>query len=174
MKVVLISGKAKTGKDTVGGYIKDKLQMIYPDLNIGLIHYDDELKYILRQYYGWNGVDDEYGYTLLQNTRAKIREYNKDYFVNRIIQQARAIAPDYLIIPDVKYKNEINTWFYQGYLPLLVRVERQLSNPLTKEQENHPSECELDKYNFDYYIQNDYSLQELQFQCEEVVKQCLI
>lgn len=174
MKIILISGKARSGKDSVGKYIKETLQIVYPNKNIGLVHYADELKYILKQYYNWDGQKDEIGRSLLQNVGDKIRKHNKDYFVNKILQQAKAVNPDYLIIPDTRYKNEIDTWFYKGYIPLLIRVERNIDSNLTKKQKFHLSECELDKYNFDYYIQNDYSLQELKSQCEEVVKQCLM
>lgn len=174
MKIILISGKARSGKDTVAEFIKETLQLIHPNKTVGIIHYADELKYILKQYYDWDDNKDEKGRTLLQETGDKVRKSNKDYFVNRAIQQAKIIDPDFLIIPDARYKNEINTWFYRGYNPLLIRIERNDNNALTKKQNLHSSECELDKYNFDYYIQNDNSLQELKFQCGEVVKQWLM
>lgn len=174
MKVILISGKARSGKDTVGEYLKKILQTIYPDKNIGIVHYADELKYILKHYYNWDGKKDEFGRSLLQTVGDKIRSYNKNYFVDKVMSEAKVVDPDFLIVPDARLKNEIDTWFYKGYIPLLIRVERNVNNNLTAEQQTHPSECELDKFNFDYYIQNDYSIQELKAQCEEVVKQWLM
>lgn len=174
MKVILISGKARSGKDTVGSFIKGALKSNYPSKTVGIIHYADELKYILKQYYDWDGKKNKEGRELLQETGDKIRRSIPDYFTKHVIQQAKTVNPDFLIIPDVRYLNEINIWVYSGYIPLLIRVENMRNSYLTMKQKSHSSECELDKYNFDYYIQNDSSLQELKFKCEEVVKQCLI
>lgn len=78
MKVILISGKAQNGKDTVAAYMREKLT---EDKHRVLItHYADLLKYICRSYFGWDGVKDEKGRKMLQYVgtdviRKKTRAY---------------------------------------------------------------------------------------------------
>ena len=64
MKVITISGKAQNGKDTTARLLKDVLE---DDGNTVLIaHYADLLKYICKQFFGWDGNKDEQGRHTLQ------------------------------------------------------------------------------------------------------------
>lgn len=61
-----------------------------------------------------------------------------------------------VIITDVRFENEAKLINYlNGYL---VRINR----PSEFSLDPHPSECELDKYSFNYIIENDKSIYELQ------------
>lgn len=169
MKIILISGKAKSGKDTFAKILQSIILQHTPSSKTIITHYADELKYIATTYYGWNGNKDETGRSLLQQIGDEIRNYNKDYFVNRLIQQIMAVSPDYLIIPDTRRNNEINNWLYRGFSVITIRINRNKDNGLTQEQKQHISECELDKYNFDYFINNNGTLNDLNSECSKLV-----
>ena len=59
MKVILISGKAQNGKDTVAGSLHKAL--VNDGKRVLVTHYADLLKYICRNYFGWDGNKDEKG-----------------------------------------------------------------------------------------------------------------
>lgn len=53
MKVLCISGKAQSGKDTVASILNEQLLALGRKALV--VHYADLLKYICRQYFGWDG-----------------------------------------------------------------------------------------------------------------------
>ena len=57
MKIIVISGKAGAGKDTLGEIIRDKLEAL--DKTVLITHYADLVKYMCKQFFGWDGVKDE-------------------------------------------------------------------------------------------------------------------
>lgn len=57
MKVVLISGKAESGKDTFAGLFKDRAE--FDNRNVLIIKYGDILKFVAKEYCGWSGLKDE-------------------------------------------------------------------------------------------------------------------
>lgn len=64
MKIIMISGKMRHGKDTCAQFIKEELERA--NKHVLVIHYADYLKFVLKQYFGWNGEKDEEGRKLLQ------------------------------------------------------------------------------------------------------------
>ena len=87
MKLILISGKAGHGKDTLAGYLKAVMEE--DDKKVLIVHYGDLLKYICKQFFGWDGNKDEKGRTLLQHVGTDvIRKMQPNYwvdFVNNIL-----------------------------------------------------------------------------------------
>ena len=52
----------------------------------------------------------------------------------------------------------------------LLRVERpNFDNGLTEAQKNHPSEVDMDNYNFDYLIYNDSDIKSLKAKVENFI-----
>ena len=161
--IFLISGKAQHGKDSVADILMKKLDG--KSIKISLA---DNLKYILKRYYGWNGEKDEDGRRLLQEIGTdKIREEFgwQVFHAERLCQEIKIIEDkyDYIFIPDVRFKNEIH--YIQAMFPYnttTIRVIRpNFESPLNKEQQLHKSETDLDDYKFEYYIHNDLTLAEL-------------
>ena len=70
---------------------------------------------------------------------------------------------DYVLIPDCRFPNEVNTLKDGGFNVTHLRVIRDnFESPLTPEQQAHPSETALDNMTADYYIRNNGSLTDLQ------------
>lgn len=160
MKVICISGKAQHGKDTTAGMMKEALQS--DGYKVLVAHYADLLKYICRTFFGWDGNKDEYGRRLLQYVGTDIiREKNPDQWVE-FVANILAMFPDewdYVLIPDCRFPNEIGYLKSHGFDVTHIRVIRPgFKSPLTKEQQQHPSETALDGVAPDCFIQNDGSL----------------
>lgn len=161
MKVILISGKARHGKDTFAQQFKK-----YAEENnktVLIIKYGDLLKYVCKQYFNWNGEKDEEGRTLLQQVGTEIlRKNNPDVWVNCVIEMVKGFGDtyDFILIPDTRFPNEISVWDKTDIDYITVRVNRYdedgnvYDNGLTEKQKLHSSETALDDYIFDYVVSN--------------------
>lgn len=164
MKVILISGKARHGKDTTAGFLRSALEA---DGNSVLVaHYSDLVKYVCKTFFGWNGEKDEAGRTLLQKVGTDaIRVKRPDYWVS-FISDIMEFFPgewDYVLIPDCRFPNEVDYIKNAGFDAVHLRIVREgFVSPLTPEQQAHPSETALDDVQADYYITNNGSLKDLQ------------
>lgn len=168
MKLILISGKAQAGKDTTASFIKYFLEK--QDKKVLIIHYADYLKYICKQFYGWNGVKDETGRSLLQNFGNNVRQKNQNFWVDTLINFVDVVQDDFdfVLVPDVRYLNELaDKRILNNFETITVRIERPgYDNGLTEEQKNHISETCLDDYSFDVVIQNNGDLAKLSSEAE--------
>ena len=64
MKTLIISGKAGHGKDTVANFMKEVLEK--EGNRVIVCHYGDAVKWVIRDYFNWDGQKDERGRSLLQ------------------------------------------------------------------------------------------------------------
>ena len=173
MKVVLISGKAGSGKDTTASIMKENLEK--RGYNVLVTHYADLLKYVCKTYFLWNGIKDAEGRQLLQYVGTDlVRNDNPDMwvsFVTSMLKYSKDIW-DYVIIPDCRFPNEIDFVKNNGFDVVTVRIEREeFDSALSKEQLNHPSETALDRYDFDVIIHNDATLARLKRVINYIIKE---
>ena len=166
MRVIAISGKAESGKDTIAKEIKYLLEE--QNYKVMIIHFADVLKFVCRQYFDWDGQKDDYGRSLLQQVGTEMREKNNpNMWVNITKELIRGIGAefDWVLVPDTRFKEEINM-LNEYFDCTSIRVLRQDINSygmasdhinhLTNEQRAHKSECDLDDYKFDHFIINNY------------------
>lgn len=169
--VVLISGKARSGKDSVANFIARNAKY---DSIISL-HFASPVKLIAKNDFGWNGVKDEKGRQLLQLIGDGGRSYNPNIWVEKLLDSLNSFVRSYInsskllvLIPDTRYKNEVMKLLEWGDIfhnrVFTVRIERpNFDNGLTKEQLNNSSEMDLDDWGiWDVKITNDSSLENLQ------------
>ena len=169
MKATLIlSGKSGSGKDMLADFMKEELAK--NNKRALVIHFADALKWILRDYFDWDGKKDEVGRTLLQRVGTDIvRHAHPGYWTGIVVGLIEALEPysdfDVAIIPDARFENEVNIALQRLKNCVSIRIERKNAdgtnwiNPtLTEEQRNHPSETSLDVFAFDYVIHNDEGL----------------
>lgn len=175
MKVILISGKAQSGKDTVASMLREKL--ISDNHRVLLTHYADLLKYICCNYFGWDGNKDEKGRQILQYVGTDvIRKRNPTLWVNFVAMMLRYFHEnwDYVIIPDCRFPNEVTTMVDNGFDTIHLRVVRQnFQSPLSEEQQKHSSETALDDTIPDFYIENTGTLEELEATTSNWIKENL-
>lgn len=163
MKVVCISGKARSGKDTVGKLLENSLEDMGESVLV--THYADLVKYICKTFFGWNGEKDDAGRKLLQYVGTDVvRTEKPDFWVGFVLDIITLFKDewDFVIIPDTRFPNEISVLQESGLDVTSIRVERpNFDNSLPEEQKEHPSETSLDNYQFDIVINNSGTEEDL-------------
>ena len=189
-KIILVSAHARHGKDTIAELMRNSLES--KGERVLICHYADLLKYICKTFFNWDGVKDDKGRTILQHVGTDvIRERQPDFWVDFIIKILDLFSDewDYIIIPDTRFPNEIEemkfhyrkpTSIADKYMEQLqgfkcemvdtIRINRpNFDSGLSIDQLNHPSECALDNYEFDHYITNDGTIEELEIKIKKLV-----
>lgn len=164
-KIILISGKARHGKDTLAGFLRDALTS--KGKRVLVCHYGDLVKFIAKNYLGWDGNKDEKGRQLLQQAGTNtIRAEIPDFWVGFVAKMLHFFGEqyDYVLIPDTRFPNEID--YMENAFPgkvMHIRVIRpNFVSDLTPEQLCHPSETALDEREPDLTVLNDGTLKELE------------
>lgn len=177
---ILISGKSGSGKDQLAQYMKEELEKHGKKALI--IHYGDAVKWVLRDYFGWDGKKDAVGRTLLQTIGTDIvRACHPNYWTGIVVGLLQAFEPynnfDVALVPDARFPNEVDIALENLQGCVSVRVERLnedgtpwINPDFTEEQKNHPSETSLDHFAFDYVVHNDEGLELLHESAETVLK----
>lgn len=180
-KIIVISGKAGNGKDTVAEKLKELLT--YKRKKVAITHYAKHMKDMLYEFYGWNGVKDEWARNKLQwmgTEKIRVDMNMPDFHVKRTCENIDIVQEDfdYFIVADCRFENEID--FVKKYFGkdnvVSIRVNRlNYESLLTKEAQQHISETALDNHtDWDYVIiamNND--LHGLGLQCSMVVDKIL-
>ena len=178
-KTIILSGKSGSGKDMFASFMKQELEA--KGQKVIIMHFADALKWILREYYDWDGQKDDVGRTLLQTVGTDIvRKAHPGYWTGIVVGFLSALEPynnfDVAIIPDARFENEVNITLQQ-LDSVSVRIERKnpdgtpwINPTLTEDQRNHPSETSLDVFAFDYIIHNDEGLDVLRESAHTLLK----
>jgi dephospho-CoA kinase len=175
-KVILISGKARHGKNAFADLLAEKLRK---DGNSIVI--DAFAKYIksyLKDYYLWDGIKkNEFIREKLQQLGTEIikEKLNYKYFHSQRLAQDFQIVEndfDYFLVPDTRFEDEIylmKSMFTNNVIT--VRVQRDgITGGLTKEQLQHKSETALDNFKFDWVVKNNGTLEDLQREVNVFIK----
>jgi hypothetical protein len=173
INLILISGKARSGKDTLAEQMKSILKGKYQKVLI--VHLADLLKFSCKKFWNWNEEKDEHGRSLLQYVGTDlVREINDNYWIDYIKTMLRLSQNewDYVIIPDCRFVNEIDkaTWCDLTTKIFTIRIDRPDLNKLSNSQKKHSSEIDLDNYPYwDYKINNDKTLDDLFITAENIL-----
>lgn len=187
MKVIMISGKSMSGKDTVAKIMKQKLEQQGLEKRVLTIHFADLVKFYATQYFNWNGEKDETGRSLLQEIgttvmRGRYPEYWAEIigkFIDAYTIPEHSFF-DYILIPDWRFINEYEVVYdyaaIQNNETITIRVNRfnddkPFINPnMTEDQINHISECELDSFAFNWIIENKGTIKDLEDSVEVILE----
>lgn len=171
MTTLIISGKSGHGKDKTAAFMKQRLEE--EGKRVIICHYGDAVKWVIKDFFDWNGEKDEHGRHLLQwigtdVVRTKYPNFWVGIVSGLLSSFEEANLFDVAIIPDARFENEVEVTMDTLPDSFCIRVERKDAegndwvNPaLTEEQRQHPSETSLDDYGFDYVIHNDEGLDTL-------------
>lgn len=155
MQILAISGRARHGKDTVAELLSDQLRS--QNLRVAIMHYADPFKLCLCSL-GWDGKKDEHGRELLQHGAERIRAKEPHFLINFMLSFIDLFEDDFdfLIIPDVRFLNEISSLQDAGYAVRHIHVFRpNYISTLTETQKAHFSEHALDHVLPEYTIINN-------------------
>lgn len=170
-KLYVLAGKARSGKDTTAKL----LAQLYTSKGKKVI----KLSYgFYPKYYGsllldWDLSEETKPRTELQSIAIESRKTNPGFIVRRMTEDINVLQKyaDIIIITDARMPEEVKMPKEKFKDVITIKVERpNFESPLTKEQKNNPIETALDNFqNYDYIIQNDGSLLELENKINEIV-----
>lgn len=171
MKVFMICGKARAGKDTMGDLIYSKLEKNHKICKLQIAQY---LKYYVMKYFGWDGEESTKPRDLLTHLGTDIirKKINPDFHINRLIEDIEILSYFYdtFIVTDVRFPVEIEKVKEKFDDVVLIKINREESE-LTNEQKLNITETALDNYtDFDYVVDNNKSLDELEQNTLSILK----
>ena len=165
MKIIGISGKKGSGKDTFAQFLKEELEK-----QLGKTVKVDSFAANLKQccailsgqsscvFYNQNLKDKKANFLSLTNRELMqkfgdlTRSIDKDIWIKSLFNKYLDNPPEYLIVSDVRFKNEAE--HIKKLDGILIRIESD-----RVKEDNHISEIELDNYSkFDLEISNNKSL----------------
>jgi dephospho-CoA kinase len=166
MIVILLSGKAGSGKDTFWNITNNHFS---PRVKCFRLAFGDAVKKLAMEHAGWNGIKDAPGRKLLQSLGEVGREYNEDSWVNKIIPALKRHAANgthLVCITDCRYPNEIERIKEiekELGTVITVRIERPTREDLGANS-RHLSETALDSYRFTHTLFNNGTEKEFEEQ----------
>lgn len=159
MLLLAFGHKARQGKDTAGeavlDYYRQKQELalrhglkVIP--SVGLYKFAAALYEEARQLHGMVGKDAP----LLQRIGTERRAEDTEYWVKKCFATIARDMAHIAIITDVRYENEAAAIKAMGGYVIRVSRLNEDGSPYIADDRpaNHPSETELDNYNFDYHI----------------------
>ena len=175
MKVYMISGKARNGKDTLAGFMKK-----YFDENgkkACIMHIGNYIKHFAIYYFGWDGSDETKPRTLLQQLGTEIirEKMNKPlFFTTRLVEDMEVLSNfyDVIIVADVRLPLEFDE-IGKKY-PDLVKMHitrPELVSNLSATEQKHITETALDEYKDYKYDVVNTTLEELEKEAKKIVEE---
>tara|TARA_B100001250_G_scaffold401356_1_gene413122 strand:- start:9563 stop:10105 length:543 start_codon:yes stop_codon:yes gene_type:complete len=160
--VIGISGKKRSGKNTVGGIAMRWLwDNAIPARQMAIA---DQLKREVAEVTGmskkWQEEHKDRWRTILQWWGSEFRRhyFGEDYWLNLLTKELMAMDEDVAVLTDVRFKNEADYVRKTG--GFVIRVERG-----TGLVDVHSSETDLDHYeHFEHVVNNDGSIADLEEQ----------
>lgn len=174
-KIYILSGKARSGKDTTADIIKKH----YEEKNkkVIILSYGYYIKHYAKKISNWDGSDEAKPRTLLQNLGTDIIRNNIDdmFFIKRMIGDIYVYSYffDVIIISDARFKKEITTIKDEFDDVIDIHITRpNFDNGLNDNEQNHPSEQGLNGYNdYSYVIKNDSTIEELEIKVINIIEE---
>lgn len=158
--IILISGKARSGKDTIGKYLKQ--EYLNQHKKVVISPYTKYLKQYIQDITGKEVTEQNKPRDLLQQLSTKlIKEKlgNPDFFIHRQIEDIEFYSYfiDVIIIPDVRFPKEIEEIKRKFHNVVSIHVTRKnYISDLTEVQKQDITEIALDNYDqYDYKIENN-------------------
>jgi hypothetical protein len=174
--VILISGKAGTGKDTFANILVEELQNCQYKAIVD--HFAFAVKQAALEYFGWDGNKDAKGRLLLQNIGRIGRLYDPctwaKELLSRIDRTLNLAQIDVLIIPDWRFPNEKKfiemTDLFQILTVRMIAPTREIIAKDTPEYLD-TSETALDSntFNIEVFNTENVTLDDLRKFCKELV-----
>lgn len=175
MKLYVIGGKAKSGKNTLGKFLREELK------NYGykpcVMSLTEPLYAYARNYFEWSDQADEKPREFLQKMGIEIIKEKlgkKTFLLDRLTEDIEILSEffDTFIIVDARLKMEFNYLKEKYPSAVTIKLERKdHDDGLTLEEKNHITEKDLDDFSgFKYEVQNT-SILDLKAAAEKIAKE---
>ena len=181
MKIIGIGYKKGSGKDQFATFMHTFIRCTKPGLHVKRVSFADKLKDIAHQLYGWAGLYPGVYYETHRDKKEALlpligksprqiwievgNNLRNVYPKTWIDFALRGVCADIIIIPDVRFKNEVQAIWNQGG-GVLVKINRPCIP-----QGTDPAEVELDDWHsWNIVINNDRDLAALNSMAEGLSK----
>lgn len=175
MKIFVIGGKAKCGKNTFGEYLREQLKDY--GYKPCVMHITEPLYEYAKNYFQYDPQKDEKPREFLQQMGTEIikeKMGKKDFLLNRLYEDIEILSNffDTFIITDARLIHEFESIKKRYADVVTIKLERyDYDDLLTEKEANHITEKEIDMYNnFDYTVKNK-KLDDLKTQALEIVRE---
>ena len=172
MKIILIGGKANSGKDSTAEYIDEYYRSRGLDVvNIQIAYY---IKMYAKQIAKWDGDNETKPRQLLQDLGTELirKQIDEYFFIKRILQDIDVYSRyfDVITISDGRMPEEFEEIkkAYPETISLHITRPGYVSH-LTKGQKAHLTESLVDDIKYEYEVVNDGTLEDLE---EKAYKLC--
>ena len=161
MKLYVIGGKARSGKNTFGKFLSEELKM--QGYKPCIMHITEPLYSYAKNHFDWNEGNDEKPRSFLQKMGIEIIKEKlgkKTFLLDRLSENIEILSEffDTFIITDARLKEEFE-YLNKKYDIIAIKLIREnFENGLTETEKMHITEKDLDNYeNFDYKVKNTSS-----------------
>ena len=164
MKVILINGPYGGGKDTLGNFL---MEQPWANGRQAVLHinFADWVKDSAVRFFHWDGnkKTNDGRHFLQYFATDMVRAVDPDYWGDVVARFCRAVQKDFqvFIITDFRFPNEYDC--IAKYVPLqdiiTVHIDRNMPE---NECRTHESENSLQNFVFDFYIDNNGPIEQLQ------------
>ena len=173
MQVILIGGKARSGKDTLADFLTENLEK--QGKKVCKIQVGQYIKYYAMKYFGWDGEEETKPRDLLIELGTEIirKKIDPDFHIDMLIQDIKVLSYFYdtFVVSDIRFPVEIEKPKKEFDNVTTIKMIRN-SDELNDAQKSHVTETGLDSFNsFDYVIENEGSLEELKEKAMKIVKE---
>lgn len=150
-----LGGKMGSGKSTTSNFLEKAFQF-------RRYSFASKLKAIATDLFGMEQKDRE----LLQVLGTKLRDIDRDVWVEAVLHQIKADQPNRVVIDDMRYVNESAIMKEHFYDLIKLECPDETRNQrgvvgLNAGTVQHPSELEIDLIHADYTIRTDCPVEEL-------------
>lgn len=173
MKIILLGGKANSGKDTtaeiIDQYYRDRgLDVV----NIQIAFY---IKMYAKEIAKWDGDNETKPRQLLQDLGTELirKQIDENFFIKRIIQDIDVYSRyfDIITISDGRLPEEFAAIKLAYPETVTVHVTRPgYVSKLSKGQKAHVTEALVDEIEYDYDIVNDSTIEDLEIKAIDLVR----
>ena len=175
MKVFIIGGKARHGKDSLAGFMKEELEK--KGKKVAIMHLSTYIKHFLLDYFGWDGSDETKPRTLMQELGTDVirGKLNKPlFFLDRLVEDIEVLEYyfDAVIISDVRFPLEYEKIKEKYNTALRIFIKRpNLVSELNEKEQQHITETALDNFkDYDIEVINN-NLDELKEKAIQIIKE---
>ena len=177
--IILIAGRAGTGKTTTANLIKKNLPECYSKFSV-ISSFASMVKAVAK-FMGWNGEKDTKGRKLLQGIGNLGREYDNDAWIELLIKgiEDTFITPlDFIIIDDWRFPNE-GKWFikhsdeYDIYTIRIYAPSREILKNTPEYNDVSETSLSEDSREYDWWVNNEGTMEELEEKVKMIIDQIL-
>ncbi len=160
MKIYLIAGKAKCGKNTFGCYLREELKNYgYKPCVVGITA---PLYYYAQNYFDWSPNTDDKPREFLQRMGTEIIKEKlgkKTFLLDRLKEDIDIMQEffDTFIVTDVRYPEEIE-YFKEKYQDVctIKLIRTNYEDELTANERVHITETAMENFDdFNYIVENE-------------------